>query len=274
MHSQLGCSTLTFRSLDLDTALDWIAAEGFKAIDLALIAKFAPHANPVSATEEERAKIKDQIGARALHVSACNAWSLTAINGPDGPTVELEYLRASLRMASALGAYAVSMQPGRKLEGADWLDHARIVSTNAHELGKMANDLGVRLTVETPHKGSLTETFDQSLQFLDMVNPDLVGVTLDTSHIHNGGSTLAAALATPAYADRIAHVHLRDYKDGSILVTPGDGEIDFGGFFQAMAARGYRGDLNLELEYPRDKPMEYNRSELQRAAQYLRPLLP
>ena len=269
MTNQLGCSTLTFRMLDRATALDWIAADGFKTIDLGVIAKFCPHVDPTKTTRDDHKRIADEIGERGLRVSSCNAWSLTALNRPEGPDEELAWLRASLQLAAALGCYAVSMQPGRKAE-TEWLAQARFVANHTNELGKFARDLGIRLAVEAPHKGTLAETFTQALEFLDMVDPDLVGVALDTSHIHNGGSTLAKAVA--AYGDRVCHVHVRDFKDGSILTTPGDGECDFGGFFKAMRARGYTGDFNLELEY-RDSTAGYNREQLQRAAEHLRPLL-
>ena len=267
---QLGCSTLTFRMLDRTTALDWIAAEGFKAIDLGVIAKFCPHIDPTQTTPDDHKRIAEEISKRGLSVSTCNAWSLTALNRPEGPDEEVTWLHASLQFAASLGCYALSMQPGRKAEPADWLVQARFVANQINELGKFARDLGIRLAVEAPHKGTLAETFTQTLEFLDMVDPNLVGVALDTSHIHNGGSTLAKAVET--YGDRVCHVHIRDYKDGNILTTPGDGECNFAGFFKAMKARGYRGDFNLELEY-RDSTAEYNREQLQRAAEHLRPLL-
>ncbi|MCL5951389.1 MAG: sugar phosphate isomerase/epimerase [Chloroflexi bacterium] len=267
---QLGCSTLTFRMLDRAAALDQIAAAGFKTIDLGVIAKFCPHANPLEMTRGEHRRLADEIAAHGLTVSTLNAWSLTALNRPEGPDEEMAWLRASLRLAAALGCSAISMQPGRRAD-ANWSEQARLVARLVNELGAYARDVGTALTAEAPHKGTLAETFAQALDFLDLVDPDLVGVTLDTSHIHNGGSTLAAAL--DAYGDRVRHVHVRDFKDGSIMTTPGDGECDFAGFFQAMEARGFTGDYNLELEY-RDSTAEFNRKELERAAAHLRPLLP
>jgi sugar phosphate isomerase/epimerase len=256
--------------LDRASALDWIASEGFKTIDLGVIARFCPHVDPTHLTPDDPRRIADEIGARGLRVSTCNAWSLTALNRPEGPDEELAWIRASLRLAAGLGCYTLSMQPGRKAEPADWLVQARLVAHHINELGKFARDLGIRLAVEAPHKGTLAETFAQALQFLDMIDLDLVGVALDTSHIHNGGSTLAKAVET--YGKRVCHVHVRDYKDGSILTTPGDGVCDFGGFFTAIKECGYDGDFNLELEY-RDSTAEYNREQLRRAASYLRPML-
>jgi len=265
--NQLGCSTITFRMLDLATALDWIAADGFKTIDLGVIARFCPHVDPTKTTRDDHKRIADQIGARGLRVSSINAWSLTALNRPEGPDEELAWLRASIKLASALGGYAISVQPGRKAE-TEWNAQAKFVAHHINELGKFARDLGIRLAVEAPHKGTLAETFSQALEFLEMIDPDLVGVALDTSHIHNGGSNLLKAVEV--YGDRVCHVHVRDFKDGNILTTPGDGECDFAGFFKAIKARGYHGDFNLELEY-RDSTAAYNRDQLQRAADHLCP---
>ncbi len=268
--SLLGCSTITFRMLDRATALDWIAAEGFRTIDLGVIANFCPHADPVNMSDDDQRRLAAEIAARGLRVSTCNAWSLTALNRPEGPETEIAWLRASLRLAAALGCYALSMQPGRKAEPADWSAQARFVANIVDELGAYARDLGVQLAVEAPHKGTLAETFEQALAFLELVKPDLIGVALDTSHIRNGGATLPHAVKT--YGERVRHVHLRDFKDGNILTTPGDGDIDFGEFFRLMQQRGYLGDFNLELEY-RGTTAEQNRVELQRAAAHLRPLI-
>src|SRR6266849_5004077 len=59
-----GCSTLTFRMLDRATALDWIAAEGFKTIDLGVIAKFCPHVDALAATADDHKRIADEIASR------------------------------------------------------------------------------------------------------------------------------------------------------------------------------------------------------------------
>ena len=95
-----GCSTLTFRMLDRATALDWIAAEGFKTIDLGVIANFCPHADPVNMTADDHRRLADEIAEHGLRVSTCNAWSLTALNRPEGPGTEITWLRASLRLAA------------------------------------------------------------------------------------------------------------------------------------------------------------------------------
>ncbi|HQV26730.1 MAG TPA: sugar phosphate isomerase/epimerase [Thermoflexales bacterium] len=267
--NELAVSTITFRALDLASALDWIAAEGYTTVDLALIPRFCPHADPVALDDAGRQRLRGLFDARGLRAATMNTWSLTALNGPAGPAVELAWLRASLKLAVALGCRAISAQPGRKAEPEAWLSQARLVTGHLDQIGREAADLGVQLLVEAPHMGTLAQTFDQALDFLDLLGTH-VGVTLDSSHIRNGGATLARALGE--YAGRVKHTHLRDYGDGSINVTPGDGDIDYGAFFVGLRRHAYRGDFALELEYP-NATMEDCRAELRRAAAHLRPLM-
>ena len=42
-HGRLGCSTISFRHLDLDEALSWIAALGFTSIDLGALPGVCDH---------------------------------------------------------------------------------------------------------------------------------------------------------------------------------------------------------------------------------------
>jgi sugar phosphate isomerase/epimerase len=262
---RLGCSTITFRMLGLPEALDRIAVHGLRMIDLGAIARFCPHAAPVGALDEDLARLADEITSRGLRVSSVNAWSLTHLNDPD--SVELPYLRASLNLASAVGAGVVSVQPGRAVPDERWRDPAHAVATQLNLLGREARELGLSLSVEAPHKGTLAERFDRALELIGLLDLDVVGVTLDTSHVPNAGATIQEALA--AYGPYVSHVHLRDYKDGSILVTPGDGEIDFAEVFTGLEGLGYRGDYNLELEYG-EAAADKVTSELERALRHLR----
>ncbi len=97
--NELAVSTITFRALDLATALEWIAAEGFTTVDLALIPRFCPHADPVGLDDEGRRRLRGLFDARGLRAMTMNTWSLTALNGPDGPEVELAWLPSARQVA-------------------------------------------------------------------------------------------------------------------------------------------------------------------------------
>ncbi len=86
----------------------------------------------------------------------------------------------------------------------------------------------------------------------------------------NGGGTIDVALAL--LGDRIRHVHLRDYRDGSIQVTPGKGVINIKSFLGQLEVRGYERQANLELEY-HDTRRETAEAEIRTAEEYLRPFV-
>lgn len=261
---RLGCSTITFRMLDLEGALGRIAAADLRAVDLGVIARFCPHADPVAATDADAHRLRDQVEAAGLRVASVNAWSLTHLNDPD--SVELPYLRATLRLAVGVGAPVVSVQPGRAVDREDWADAARQVASQLELLGAEARDLGVALAVEAPHKGTLAQEFGDVRALVDLLDEELVGIALDTSHVLNAGATIAEAL--DCYGPRVRHVHLRDYLDGSILVTPGDGEIDFAAVADGLERLGYEGSYSLELE-ARDATADDMDRELRRALDHL-----
>ena len=266
-RDRLGCSTITFRMLDLDEALTRIAGAGVRAIDLGLIARFCPHADPIAATDADLGRLSGEIAAAGLRVASVNAWSLTHLNDPD--SVELPYLRAAARLSRAVGAPVMTVQPGRAVAAERWAEAAAGVVAQLGALGREARELGVEIAVEAPHKGTLAERFDEVRALVELLDDTVVGVALDTSHVLNAGATIDEALE--CYGTRVRHVHLRDYGDGSILVTPGDGEIDFAAVFDGLERLDYEGSYSLELE-GRDATADEMERELGRALEHLSPL--
>jgi sugar phosphate isomerase/epimerase len=262
------CSTLTFRVLSLDDALERIRASGVTGIDLVAIPEFCPHADPLGG-EVEHARVGDLLARAGLRASSVNALSLTHLN--DEESVEREYLRGSLRLAAALGAPVVTAQPGRGVADEEWSEAAARVAEALNGLGAEALSVGVTFTVEAPHIGTLAEGFDRACALVEQLDPSLVGVTLDTSHVLDAGATIGDALER--YGARVRHVHLRDYREGDVLVTPGDGEIDFAEVITRLESLGYAGDFSLELEY-HDATADGNERELRRALTYLSGLEP
>ena len=260
----IGCSTLTFHMLSLDEALERIAALGFSAIDLAMIAEFCPHADP-HADRAGRARVARAIAAAGLRVTSINAWSLEFVN--DASDAERDHIRGALRIAEAVGAPVVTMQPGGPVPPDDRAETAPVVAEQLNALGAEAQAAGIALAVEAPHMGTFAEEFEAACGLVDLLDPDTLGVALDTSHVLNGGGTIDQALAR--YGPRVLHVHLRDYRDGSIFVTPGDGVIDFAEVIGGLAALGYRGGFSAELEYE-EESADVSEREAVRALAYFR----
>ena len=69
---------------------------------------------------------------------------------------------------------------------------------------------------------------------------------MDFSHIvASGGDPLEFV---DRFADRIAHVHIRDAEPGNINLSVGRGRVDFAAGLKALADAGYAGQFALELE--------------------------
>lgn len=94
------------------------------------------------------------------------------------------------------------------------------------------------------HAGTWIETPTELAALLDLTDPDLVGVCLDTGHHMVGGADPVADVAT--YARRITHVHLKDV-DPQVHAALAAGDV--GGFGTAVEHRIFcpLGDGTLDL---------------------------
>ena len=64
-------------------------------------------------------------------------------------------------------------------------------------------------------------------------------------------------------------MHLRDYREGRYLMTPGDGDIDFRALFRRLDALGFDGACTLALEYP-GQSVDHHDAEYRRALAHVR----
>jgi sugar phosphate isomerase/epimerase len=252
--TRIGCSTITFRNCPLPEALDRIKRRGMVRVDIGVVPGFCPHFDPWSEGPDERKRVLIAVRSRALRVSTLN----TAPGSFNDPHADHDAIRracrASFALAHELGCYAVTVNSGLEAPDGEWHAQAVVIADHMRELGLMAHDHGVELSIEAPHVGAFVHTNQQAVDLLDMIGLEHVTVTFDTSHVHLGGGTILEAFA--AVKGRIGHVHLRDAAGEDFLVTPGEGEVDFRGFIRELVASRYRRDLNLELEYHGATPDE------------------
>jgi D-psicose/D-tagatose/L-ribulose 3-epimerase len=105
-----------------------------------------------------------------------------------------------------------------------------------------AQAAGVRIAVEplNRYETSVLNTVGQTLQALDGLPTEAVGVALDTYHqnIEERGLDIAAHQAT----GRIAHVQVCANDRG----TPGTDSLDWWGFLRELLSGGYDGPLCIE----------------------------
>ena len=124
------------------------------------------------------------------------------------------------------------------------------------ESAERAQSAGFRLAVENV-AGSYVETSAQSADLLRSVQSTALGLTWDPNNAARAGDKEPFPAGYESLdADRILHVHFRDYRhtaDGSVeWCGVGDGEFDHVGQLRAVRRDGFDGSVSLETHYTID----------------------
>ena len=270
---RIGCSTITFGPQTTEEALQRIADLGFAVIDVAAVPQFFEHVQLIDPPAGEVERVAKLVRGHGFDVAGLQSvpWIPDAIDDLD--ELRRRYTVAA-DVAEAVGARAWVVDannPGSGDEAgrAKGLDRFKRTISMAAEL---AEDRGLTLGIEAPHRGTLAQTLPEVVALLEASDLPQLGIDLDTSHVLNSGSSAAEFL--DVIGDRIVHVALRDGKLGGAFCTPGDGDFDFGEFFRLLAECPYDGDVTLELEpVQHDATADDRAREARRARDYLQPLL-
>ena len=139
------------------------------------------------------------------------------------------------------------------------LEDFKVVASTLNEIGKRTLDMGATMALH-PHWGTYVQSAEEIDQIMEMTDPRYVFFAPDSGQIAKGdGDPVAIARK---YADRIAHVHLKDVATnwpelremGAALAMPagyaplGTGTVDLKGFIQVLADINYEGWILGELD--------------------------
>jgi inosose dehydratase len=170
---------------------------------------------------------------------------------------------------------------GSKLTADEWDVFAQGVDTIARHLN---DELGLKVVFHH-HCAGYVETPDETRALLDRVNPDLVGLCLDTGHWHYAGGDAVACVEE--FGERVRYLHFKDCepqiatkcraegKDyfeavkAGVFCPLGQGSVNFPAIVKAENGLGYNGWAIVEQDVLDDNlaaPKKF--SELNR--QYLR----
>jgi predicted dehydrogenase/sugar phosphate isomerase/epimerase len=242
--SRVGCSLLTFRKLELWSAVEQVRALGFTALDVAAVPGFCDQVD-VLAGAAPFEELAWRLADAGLRVSSVNAHP-GDVAGPDHLGVTRS-VRASLAAARALGAKVLTIPPGPDVPPEAWEATAARVAGRVRGWLDLADAEGVRLSLEAPHVYTLADDLQKARRLFDLVGDPRIGCTFDTSHAQRGHHRPLVECLSAVGAE-VVHVHLRDSALGRITVTPGKGDCDYQPMLRALVAGGYRGDFNFELE--------------------------
>jgi len=261
-----GVSTILFRELPLEKALEKISKTKLKLIDLTIVLpKFCPHYNPLNTNSEDDKKLKELIESYELKVSTLNV--SPGFYNKDNPDLVTKFLKRSIEISELLNANSITMPSGLKVSDDIWIENVKIVKKYLTEIAKIANDSGVLISVETPHFNTLTETIEQAKKFHEIIDYDTIKCTFDTSHVTRGENNTLLEGLDKIGLNKINHIHLRDSIGEDISLTPGKGHGNFVELFNYLKSRNYKGHYIFELEY-NDYSEKKKLSELEFAYQY------
>lgn len=248
-HTRLGCSTISFRHLDLEMALAWIAQLGFRRIDLGALPGVCDHV-PYELDARAVAAVAATVRASALRVRSING-DIGDLNRPLDATAREardRHLDALLSLARAVGSPALVLpcgaldhEPYRDLDS----DLDLVAAEQIRAAGR-AGDHGVEIWTESLHFHRLCHDLDRAQALADRLAGSVVGIVMDFSHIVASGADPREFVAR--FGDRISHVHIRDAEPGNINLSVGRGRVDFAGGLKTLADAGYTGHFALELE--------------------------
>ena len=181
----------------------------------------------------------------------------------------LESNAARARYIAHFGCRHLKVNLSRRV-GAENLSPAngKILARNLNEVGRRTADAGIRFAFH-PHAWTLVERQLELDMMMEMTDPKLVYLVLDTGHATLGGIDPVRCLRD--YYSRIAAIHLKDaepkYKTANGWKGPapseeeharvnlykrlGAGGVDFPAFFRILRERNYDGWVTLDFDAPR-----------------------
>ncbi|KLL97472.1 sugar phosphate isomerase/epimerase [Rhodococcus rhodochrous] len=272
-HDRLGCSTISFRHLDLPTALRTIAGLGFTEIDLGALPGVCDHV-PFVLDADAVDRVADDVAASGLRVRSVNGdiGDLDAPLTPEEQDRRDHHLDRLLTLTSRIEARALVLPCGhlddRPIRSLD--EDLDTVAAQLERAHVRARDFGVGLWTESLHVHRLCCDISRAARLTARLSPG-IGVVMDFSHIvASGGDPIDFV---DLFASRITHVHLRDAVPGNIKLSIGNGHADFAGGLAALDARGYTGHFALELE-TRDITDPERPESASRAARFVTTLIP
>lgn len=246
--------------------LDQIAASGFRWAEL----------GPVGYLPEDTGRLRQEFARRELSVAGSFLFqplhlrerldqvlevgrrTCRLISGVDGRFLVVIDLVDEQRATTAGRSDAAS-----RLTDSDW--HSLIAGIEA--VARLArDDFGLRAVLH-PHAGSHIEFEDEIARALDDLDPDLVGLCLDTGHSAYAGVDPVEFLS--AHRQRIDYLHLKDIDpvvlaqveaerldfwsaiERGIFCPLGSGMVDFKGFADVLAETGFDGWATVEQDRDR-----------------------
>jgi len=251
---RLGYNSCGFaRTDDIHRVVDEIADIGFQGMELTLDRR---HLHSLHAEQAQLERLASQLRERGLGLvlNTGGRYALGPTSHEPGPASAgaagrerfLQFVERSLALAPGLGAEVLMLHSGYAPAGVEPERAWSWLVQGCSRLARFAGELGLVLGFEF-HPEMLVRDL-QDWQRLDQaVDHPAFQLTLDVGHVAcTEPGPIPEVIASCVH--RVVNVHLEDIRGSAHVHLPiGQGDIDFSAVFQALAAGGYRGLINAEL---------------------------
>ena len=247
---KIGLFTDSLGDLSLSEALDWIAAQGIEAVEIATGGfSVAPHCDVdrLLRDEDARGALSDEIESHGLTLSALNCNSNPLDPHPERGQDAQDVLFKSIELAQKLGIDTVVTMSGCPGDPSDspypnWATHPwqpefvelhnwqwdQQVTPFWKKVGQFAADHGIRIAIEM-HPGNVVYNTRTLLRLREIAGSNL-GANLDPSHLFYQGMDPILVIRTLG-EDFVFHVHAKDTRLDPYEMAL-NGGIDLRGFDQ------------------------------------------
>ena len=190
------------------------------------------------------AKKREELGMEVVGFACDTGGPLVA---PGSAERFLPAIKETLTAAKQLGCRQIIAAVGNELKDLPRTEQHENCVRAFRAAAPLCEDAGVTLTIETlnvlvDHKGYYLATSEEGFRMVEQVGSPRVRLLFDIYHQQITEGNLIANIT--ANIGKIGHFHVADVPGRH---QPGTGEINYLNVFRAIAAKGYRGFLGLEM---------------------------
>lgn len=199
-------------------------------------------------------------GETTFEPALCNA-------DPDRRKLRLQYTKACIDIAQAIGCRNISITSGMCLPGNPPQHAMRYFIDSLNEVMEYAERKCINIGIEY-EPGLLIEKGDELLELMEVIGSKRLGANLDLGHAVVGGEDIGELLHK--FVSRIWNIHLEDIHERKHYhLIPGQGTMNMPAIFNELRRIDYQGFVTIELyTYAHD---DVNAAT--QAIQYLQPIV-
>ena len=164
---------------------------------------------------------------------------------------EMHKIAQAAKLASDFGASRLVVGGGAKRASGERADDMAKLARALDQVVDLAASFGLECSYH-PHLGTIVEDPEALERLMELSK---ISFCPDTAHLTAGGGNPVELIEK--HADRLGHVHLKDFKYATGAFLPlGQGDIDFVGVIAAVKSSGYDSWLMVELDSYDGDPKE------------------